>query len=92
MKRSFVPLFATNFFGVVNDNFLKGRATSPSFGPTLIKSVLLWLFVAPFVTRRRVTMHFEDVTDRVASWAKLMRLEFNRKLEDWYNEGDGEEM
>lgn len=70
----------------------KGRATSPSFGPTLIKSVLLWLFVAPFVTRRRVTMHFEDVTDRVASWAKLMRLEFNRKLEDWYNEGDGEEM
>ena len=47
VKRSFVPLFATNFFGVVNDNFLKGRATSPSFGPTLIKSVLLWLFVAP---------------------------------------------
>lgn len=70
----------------------KGRATSPSFGPTLIRSVLLWLFVAPFVPRRQVTMHFEDVTDRVKSWAELRRLEFNHNLEDWYNEGDSEEM
>ena len=63
----------------------KGRNASPSFGPTLVKSVLLWFFVSPFVPRRHVTMHFEDVTDRVREWALLPRLAFNRELETWYN-------
>ena len=67
----------------------KGRRTSPAFVPTFIKSVLLWFFWSPFVPRRRVTMHIEDLTDRVKEWSKLTRLEFNRKLEEWYNEGDG---
>ena len=40
---------------------------------------------APFVPRRSVTMHVEDMTDRVKEWSKLTRLEFNRKLEEWYN-------
>ena len=62
-----------------------GRKTSPSFVPTFIKSVFLWFFWAPFVPRRRVTMHVEDMTDRVKEWSKLTRLEFNRKLEEWYN-------
>ena len=64
----------------------KGRKTSPSFVPTFIKSVFLWFFWAPFVPRRRVTMHVEDMTDRVKEWSKLTRLEFNRKLEEWYND------
>ena len=63
----------------------KGRKTSPSFVPTFIKSVFLWFFWAPFVPRRRVTMHVEDLTDRVKEWSSLTRLEFNRKLEEWYN-------
>ena len=63
----------------------KGRKTSPSFVPTFIKSVFLWFFWAPFVPRRRVTMHVEDMTDRVKEWSSLTRLEFNRKLEEWYN-------
>ena len=63
----------------------KGRKTSPSFVPTFIKSVFLWFFWSPFVPRRRVTMHVEDLTDRVKEWSKLTRLEFNRKLEEWYN-------
>ena len=63
----------------------KGRKTSPSFVPTFIKSVFLWFFWAPFVPRRRVTMHVEDMTDRVKEWSKLTRLEFNRKLEERYN-------
>ena len=63
----------------------KGRRTSPSFVPTFIKSVFLWFFWSPFVPRRRVTMHVEDMTDRVKEWSKLTRLEFNRKLEEWYN-------
>ena len=64
----------------------KGRKTSPSFVPTFIKSVFLWFFWAPFVPRRRVTMHIEDLTDRVKEWSSLTRLEFNRKLEEWYND------
>ena len=62
-----------------------GRKTSPSFVPTFVKSVFLWFFWAPFVPRRRVTMHVEDLTDRVKEWSQLTRLEFNRKLEEWYN-------
>ena len=62
-----------------------GRTASPAFVPTLVKSFLLWLIWAPFVPRRRVTLHIEDLTDRVKEWSKLTRLEFNRKLEEWYN-------
>ena len=63
----------------------KGRKASPSFVPTFIKSVFLWFFWSPFVPRRRVTMHIEDLTGRVKEWSNLTRLEFNRKLEQWYN-------
>ena len=63
-----------------------GRTTSPAFVPTFIKSVLLWFFWSPFVRRRRVTMHVEDLTDRVKEWAQGTRLEFNAKLNEWYNE------
>ena len=62
-----------------------GRSASPSFVQTFLKSVLLWFFWSPFVPRRRVTMHVEDLTDRVKEWAALTRLEFNRRLEAWYN-------
>ena len=64
----------------------KGRTASPKFVPTLARSVLRWLFVAPFVPRRRVTMRVEDLTERVKEWSRLSRLEFNRALEKWYND------
>ena len=63
----------------------KGRDSSPSFVPTLVKSVLLWFFWAPFAPRRRVTMHVEDITGRVREWSRLSRGDFNRRLEEWYN-------
>ncbi len=63
----------------------KGRASSPSFVPTLVKSVLLWFFWSPFAPRRQVTMHVEDITELVREWSKLPRLDFNRRLEEWYN-------
>ena len=66
----------------------KGRTVSPSFGPTLVKSFLLWLGVLVTRRQRPVTMHFENLTDRVGDWRKLTRLEFNKKLEAWYNMGD----
>ena len=61
------------------------RTASPKFVPTFIKSVLLWFFWVPFVRRRRVDMHVEDITSRVVEWSKLPRLEFNARLNDWYN-------
>jgi acyl-[acyl-carrier-protein]-phospholipid O-acyltransferase/long-chain-fatty-acid--[acyl-carrier-protein] ligase len=63
----------------------KNRTTSPAFVPTFIRSVLLWFFWSPFVRRRRVEMHVEDITSSVVEWSKLPRLEFNAKLNDWYN-------
>ena len=63
-----------------------GRSDSPAFVPTFVKSVFLWFFWSPFVPRRRVTMHVEDLTDRVKEWSKGTRLEFNAKLSAWYNE------
>lgn len=63
----------------------KGRKESPNFGVTLLKSIFLWIFVAPFTAKRKVTMHIENITDATREWAKLTRLEFNRNLESWYN-------
>ena len=63
----------------------KGRTASPKFVPTLIRSVFLWFFVAPFKPRRKVTMHIENLTARAREWSTLTRLEFNRELEKWYN-------
>ena len=63
-----------------------GRTASPPFVPTLVRSVLLWFFVAPFTRRRAVTLQLENLTERVKVWsASLMRLDFNRQLEAWYN-------
>jgi len=31
-------------------------------------------------------MHVEDITDRVKEWAQGTRLEFNAKLNEWYNQ------
>ena len=56
--------------------------------------MLLWFFYAPFVPRRKVTMHIEDLTDRVKSWSATdTRLEFNARLNAWYNnEAEKEEV
>ena len=64
-----------------------GRSDSPSFVPTFVKSVFLWFFWSPFVPRRHVTMHVEDLTERVKEWSTGTRLEFYAKLSAWYNEG-----
>ena len=63
----------------------KDRDASPSFGPTFVRSILLWFVALATFRRRRVSMRFENMTDRVKAWSQLTRLEFNRKLEDWYN-------
>jgi len=64
----------------------KGQTRTPSFGPVFARAVRLWFLCLVTGRRRKVTMHFEDLTDRVREWSQLPRLEFNKKLEDWYNE------
>lgn len=65
----------------------KGRDSSPAFVPTFLKSVFKWFFVSPFVPRRKVMMEVKNMTREVKEWASnLTRLEFNGKLNDWYNE------
>ena len=63
----------------------KGGASSPAFVPTLVKSVLLWLFYAPFAQKRNVKMCVRNLTCEVKEWAEGTRLEFNSRLERWYN-------
>ena len=63
----------------------KGRTSSPAFVPTLVKSVLLWLFYAPFAQKRKVKMCVRNFTSEVKEWAEGTRLEFNSRLEGWYN-------
>ena len=67
----------------------KDRDRSPSFAPTLAKSAGLWFCCLLTRRRRTVTMHCEDLTERVRQWATLSRLEFNGRLEAWYNQRGG---
>jgi hypothetical protein len=43
----------------------------------------------PFLRRRKVTMHLEDLTERAKAWSEGTRQEFNRRLEAWYEGRDG---
>ncbi len=61
------------------------RRNSPPFGTTLLKSLALY-FGTFFRKRRTVTIHIEERTADVVAWSRLSRLEFNRKLENFYND------
>jgi len=61
-----------------------GGRQSPPFIRTFVKSCCMWL-VAGFRRRRKVSIHFEDITDRCLSWTSGGRLEFNSNLERWYD-------
>ena len=63
----------------------KGRCASPAFALTLLKSVCLWPLCLVTGRQREVTMHFEDLTERVRTWSSQSRLDFNRAFENWYN-------
>ena len=84
MKRnSFVPLFVTNFFGVVNDNFLKTlasftvigwladeRAQSVYMGVTAGALVLPYILFSPLADRLTVVFPKRRIL-RLAKWAEL---------------------
>lgn len=57
---------------------------APRFTWTFVKAVLLWLPMF-FWRRRKVTLHFENITDKLKSWAPEGRKAFNDLLEKWYD-------
>ena len=61
-----------------------GRRSAPPFVKTVIKSVLLWVF-ACFQSKRKVGIHFEDLTEMCTMWATRGRAGFNAGLEGWYD-------
>lgn len=82
-RRSFLPLFTTNFFGVVNDNFLKTLASFVVIGwlpDEKMQSVFMGLtagvLVLPYILfsplADRLTARFEKKRIlRLAKWAEL---------------------
>ena len=81
--KSFVPLFVTNFFGVVNDNFLKTlasftvigwltdeRAQSVYMGVTAGALVLPYILFSPLADRLTVVFPKRRIL-RLAKWAEL---------------------
>ncbi|MCQ2353154.1 MAG: MFS transporter [Victivallaceae bacterium] len=82
-KSSFIPLFATNFAGVFNDNFLKTLAmfivcewiTGPKLQSTCLgltagALVLPYIFCSPFAARM-MQYHSKTGIVRAAKWAEL---------------------
>ena len=80
---SFIPLFVTNFFGVVNDNFLKTlasftviglladeRAQSVYMGVTAGALVLPYILFSPLADRLTVVFPKRRIL-RLAKWAEL---------------------
>ena len=81
--RSFFPLFATNFFGVANDNFLKtlasftvigwladDRAQSVFMGLTAGALVLPYILFSPLADRLTAVFSKKKIL-RLAKWAEL---------------------
>lgn len=64
-----------------------GRKNTPPLISTLLKSVGLVLSGSLLFRKRRcVHITIEPITDKVTQWSKENKLDFNKKLEDYYNE------
>lgn len=61
-----------------------GGRVAPRFVLTFVKAIFLW-FGTWFRRRRAVSIHCEDLTDRIKDWAKDGRQAFNTALERWYD-------
>lgn len=61
-----------------------GGRPAPRFTWTFVKAVFQW-FGTFFRRRRRVTIHFENITDRIKKWTVGGRQAFNGLLEQWYD-------
>ncbi|MCQ2252601.1 MAG: MFS transporter [Bacteroidales bacterium] len=73
------------FWGSQWSNY--GRRGTPPLMPLLLKS--LWFIVSLrflFVKKRDINISIQDLTQEFHSWKDLPRQEFNKKLEEFYNQ------
>ena len=83
MKNSFIPLYVTNFFGTLNDNFLKTlagftvigwivdeRVKSLAMGVTAGALVLPYILCSPLADRLTAVWEKKKIV-RIAKWAEL---------------------
>lgn len=62
------------------------QTQTPSIVKLLLKSfVLIFSGAILFIKKRNVEIKYVDLTANVKQWCNLPKMEFNKKLEDWYN-------
>ena len=61
-----------------------GGRQAPPIVRTLVKAVFMWPF-SFFRRKRCVRIYAENVTQKVVSWSRASRIEFDNMLESWYN-------
>lgn len=61
-----------------------GGRPAPRFVWTFVKAIFMW-FGTFFRPRRKVSIYFEDITDKSRSWTPGGRQAFNGELERWYD-------
>ena len=68
------------------------KPATPNIVKLLVKSFfLIYSGAIWFMKKRDVRFEFFDITDQVKEWKALPKMEFNRKMEEFYNVNpDGE--
>lgn len=61
-----------------------GGRPAPPYVRTFVKSIFMWP-LSGFRRKRKVELHFEDLSDKCRLWAPAGRLPFNCNLEKWYD-------
>jgi len=78
-----VTLRTTGLWGSIFSR--AGGKPTPNFAMVLLWGIVLWLFVNPFRAKRKVRIEAVDQTETLREWSALTRIEFNTRLNDWYN-------
>lgn len=62
------------------------RNSTPNIVKLLVKSFfLIYSGAILFMKKRDVKFEFADITDQVKEWCKLPKMDFNHKMEEYYN-------
>ena len=85
-----VRIFLLRTRGMETSRWSKSRHKLLNKQGHVRQDALPWQIENPgFFRRRRVVMHFEDMTDTLLSWTQQYdKAGFNKQLELWYNQGN----
>ena len=85
-----VRVFLLRTRGMETSRWSKSRSRVLNKKGAVNPDALPWTFTKPgLLQRRRVVMHFEDMTDQLLQWVRQYdKGEFNKQLENWYNQGN----